>query len=57
MPGSRSPSYMKTDHMAPFYDLLSQSTTFEWNEDLNTAFKRSWEKIVELIEVVWQPWT
>ena len=43
-------SYMKTDHMAPFCHLLSQSTTFEWNEDLNTAFKRSWEKIVELIE-------
>ena len=50
-------SYMKTDHMARFCHLLSQSTTFEWNEDLNTAFKRSWEKIVELIEVVWQPWT
>ena len=36
--------------MAPFCHLLSQSTTFEWNEDLETAFKRSKEKIVELIK-------
>ena len=41
---------MKTDHMAPFRHLLSQSTTFGWNEDLEAAFKRSKEKIVELIK-------
>ena len=43
-------SFMKTDHMAPFRHLLSQSTSFEWNEDLETAFERSKEKIMELIK-------
>ena len=43
-------SFMKTDHMAPFSHLLSQSSSFKWNEDLVTAFKRSKEKIVELIK-------
>ena len=41
---------MKTNHMAPFRHLLSQSTAFEWNEDLETAFRRSKEKIMELIK-------
>ena len=43
-------SFMKTDHVAPFRRLLSQSTAFEWNKDLETAFRRSKEKIVELIK-------
>ena len=30
-------SFMKTDHMAPFRHLLSQSTSFGWKEDLETA--------------------
>ena len=38
-------SFMKTDHMAPFRHLLSQLTTFGWNDELETAFKRSKEKI------------
>merc|ERR1719508_721702 len=43
-------SFIKTEHMAPFRHLLSQSTVFEWNEDLEAAFKKSKEKIAELIE-------
>ena len=41
---------MKTDHMALFRHLLSQSTSFEWNDELETALKKSKEKIVELIK-------
>ena len=43
-------SFIKTEHMAPFRHLLSQSTVFEWNEDLEAAFKKSKEKIAELIK-------
>ena len=43
-------SFMKTDHMALFRHLLSQSTSFEWNDELETALKKSKEKIVELIK-------
>jgi hypothetical protein len=42
-------SFVKTEHMAPFRDLLSQSTPFQWNNDLEVAFRRSKDKITELI--------
>ena len=35
--------------MAPFRHLLSQSTPFQWNDDLEVAFKRSKDKITKLI--------
>ena len=41
--------FIKTDHMAPFRHLLSQTTPFQWNEDLEVAFRKSKEKIAELI--------
>ena len=42
-------SFIKTDHMAPFRHLLSQSTPFEWDDDLEVAFRKSKDKIAELI--------
>ena len=43
-------SFVKTDHMAPFRHLLSQATPFEWNDDLEDAFNKSKEMIIELIK-------
>ena len=40
---------IKTDHMAPIHHLLSQSTLFQWDEDLEIAFRKSKEMITELI--------
>ena len=42
-------SFIKTEHMAPFRHLLSPSTPFVWNDELETSFQKSKEKIVELI--------
>ena len=41
-------SFIKTEHMAPFRHILSQSTPFQWNDDLEVTFKRSMDKITEL---------
>jgi hypothetical protein len=41
-------SLIKTEHMAPFRHILSQSTPFQWNDDLEVTFKRSMDKITEL---------
>jgi hypothetical protein len=35
--------------MAPFRHLLSQSQPFVWDQTLETAFRKSKEKITELI--------
>lgn len=43
-------SFIKTNHMAPFRHLLSPSTTFTWTKELETAFQRSKQKIVELVK-------
>jgi hypothetical protein len=43
------PSATRTEHMAPFCHLLCQSTPFYWNDDLEVMFRRSKEKITELI--------
>ena len=42
-------NFIKTEHMAPFRHQLSQSTPFQWNDDLECAFRRSKDKIAELI--------
>jgi hypothetical protein len=42
-------SFVKTEHMAPFRHLLSQSQPFVWDQTLETAFRKSKEKIPELI--------
>ena len=40
-------SFIKTEHMAPFRHLLSQSTPFQWNDDLEVTFRRSKENITD----------
>jgi hypothetical protein len=42
-------SFVKTEPMAPFRHLLSQSQPFVWDEPLETAFRKSKERIIELI--------
>ena len=42
-------AFIKTEHMAPFRKLLSPATMFEWTEELDDAFRKSKEKIIELI--------
>ena len=42
-------SFVKTEHMAPFRHLLSDAKPFQWDEELETAFQQSKEKIIELI--------
>jgi hypothetical protein len=42
-------SFVKTEHMAPFCHLLSQSLPFVWVETMETAFSMSKERIIELI--------
>ena len=42
-------SFIKTEHMAPFRHLLSPMTKFEWTAELEEAFQKSKERIVELI--------
>jgi hypothetical protein len=42
-------SFVKTEHMAPFRHLLSQSQTFVWDKTMETAFRMSKERIIELI--------
>jgi hypothetical protein len=42
-------SFLKTEHMAPFRHLLSQSQPFMWDQTLETAFRKSKEKITVLI--------
>ena len=42
-------AFIKTEHMAPFRSLLSQDTPFEWTDELEKAFVKSKEKIIELI--------
>lgn len=38
------------DHMEPFRKFLSPRTPFEWNEELDTAFKSSKEAIIDAIK-------
>jgi hypothetical protein len=42
-------SFVKTGHMAPLRHLLSQSQPFMWDETMETAFRLSKERIIELI--------
>ena len=42
-------SFVKTEPMAPFRHLLSQSQPFVWDETMETAFRMSKEMIIELI--------
>ena len=42
-------SFVKTEHMAPFRHLLSQSQPFIWDKSMDTAFKLSKDKIIDLI--------
>jgi hypothetical protein len=42
-------SFVKTEHMAPFRHLLSQSQQFIWDETMETAFRMSKERIIKLI--------
>ena len=41
--------FCKTEIMAPFRHLLSQTTPLEWTDDLETAFSASNETIMEMI--------
>ena len=43
-------SFIKTEYMAPFRDLLSPNTEFVWTEELEKAFMKSKQEIVELIK-------
>ena len=43
-------SFVKTEHMAPFRHLLSNSLPFVWDETMENAFKMSKDKIIEIIE-------
>jgi hypothetical protein len=42
-------SFVKTEHMAPFRHILSQSQSFVWDETIETALRMSEERIIELI--------
>jgi hypothetical protein len=42
-------SFVKTEHIAPFRHLLSQSQPFLWDKTMETTFKLSKERIIELI--------
>jgi hypothetical protein len=42
-------SFVKTEHMEPFRHLLSQSQPFVWDNTLETTFRKSKERIIELI--------
>jgi hypothetical protein len=42
-------SFVKMEHMAPFRHVLSQSQPFVWDEIMETAFRMSKERIIELI--------
>jgi hypothetical protein len=42
-------SFVKAEHMAPFRHLLSQSQPFVWDETMETAFRLSKERIIEVI--------
>jgi hypothetical protein len=42
-------SYVMTGHMAPLRNLLSLSQPFVWDITLETAFRKSKERIIELI--------
>jgi hypothetical protein len=42
-------SFVKTEHMAPFRHLLSQSQPFIWDKIMETTFRMSKERIIELI--------
>jgi hypothetical protein len=42
-------SFVKTEHMAPFRHLLSQSQPFMWDETMETAFRMSKERIIKMI--------
>jgi hypothetical protein len=42
-------SFVKTEHMAPFRHWLSQSQPFVWDKTMETTFRKSKERIIELI--------
>ena len=45
-------SFIKTEHMAPFRSLLCPNTPFVWTAELESAFVKSKEKIIELIHEI-----
>ena len=43
-------AFSKTEIMAPFRRLLSPKVPFEWNEKLDSAFKKGKQEIVEKVK-------
>ena len=46
---SQNPKPVKTEHMAPFRHWLSQFQPFVWDKTMETTFRKSKERNIELI--------